>query len=52
VVLADAKRVFAALAEGGSVTMPPGETFWTEVFGMVTDRYGTGWGVNGGPKAM
>ena len=50
--VADANRVFADLAEGGSVTMPPGETFWTEVFGMVTDRYGTGWGVNGGPKAM
>jgi len=50
--VADAKRVFAALTEGGTVTMPLGETFWTEAFGMVTDRYGTGWGVNGGPKAM
>jgi len=50
--VADAKRVFAALTEGGAVTMPLGETFWTEAFGMVTDRYGTGWGVNGGPKAM
>jgi PhnB protein len=50
--VADAKRVFAALSEGGTVTMPLGETFWTEIFGMVTDRYGTGWSVNGGPKAM
>jgi PhnB protein len=50
--VADAKRVFAALTEGGTVTMPLGETFWTEAFGMVTDRYGTGWGVNGGPKTI
>jgi PhnB protein len=49
---AEAKRVFAALADGGSVTMPLGETFWADVFGMVTDRYGTPWGINGGPKPM
>ena len=47
---ADAQRVFAALAEGGTVTMPLGETFWADQFGMVTDRYGTPWGVNGGSK--
>lgn len=50
--VADANRAFAALADGGSVTMPLGETFWAETFGMVTDRYGTGWGINGGRKAM
>lgn len=49
---AEGKRVFAALAEGGKVTMPLGETFWAESFGMVTDRFGTPWGVNGGPKEM
>ena len=48
----DARRVFAAFADGGNVTMPLGETFWAEAFGMVTDRYGTGWGINGGRKAM
>lgn len=47
---AEGQRVFRALAEGGSVTMPLGETFWAESFGMVTDRFGTPWGVNGGPK--
>jgi PhnB protein len=46
----EAKRVFAALAEGGSVQMPLGETFWAEAFGMCTDRFGTPWGVNGGLK--
>ncbi len=46
----EARRVFAALAEGGTVTMPLGETFWADTFGMVTDRFGTPWGVNGGMK--
>jgi PhnB protein len=48
----DARRVFAAFADGGSVQMPLGETFWVEVFGMVTDRYGTAWGINGGSPKM
>lgn len=46
----EARRIFNTLAEGGSVTMPLGETFWAETFGMVTDRYGTPWGINGGMK--
>ncbi len=47
---AESRRVFAALAEGGKVSMPLGETFWAEAFGMVTDRFGTPWGINGGSK--
>ncbi len=50
--VADAQRVFDAFAEGGSVQMPMGETFWVERFGMVTDRYGTPWGINGGKSKM
>lgn len=46
----EARRVFAALAEGGNVTMPLAGTFWAEAFGMVTDRWGTPWGVSGGMK--
>jgi len=42
----EAERVFAALAEGGSVTMPIQQTFWATRFGMVTDRFGTPWMVN------
>ncbi len=49
---AEAQRVFKALSEGGTVTMPLEETFWAKTFGMVTDRFGTPWGVNGGPKEM
>lgn len=46
---AEAERVFAALAEGGEVTMPMGETFWSPKFGMCVDRFGIPWmiGVEG-----
>ena len=43
---AEGQRVFDALAEGGAVTMPYAKTFWSEGFGMVTDRFGTPWMVN------
>lgn len=43
---AEAQRVFNALAEGGSVTMPFQETFWARGFGCCTDRFGTPWMVN------
>lgn len=43
---AEGRRIFDALAEGGQVTMPFGETFWSPGFGMVTDRFGTPWMVN------
>jgi PhnB protein len=39
----EAKRVFDALAEGGQVQMPLGETFYSPAFGMCTDRFGTPW---------
>ena len=43
---AEADRVFAGLAEGGTVTMPIAETFWSPRFGMCTDRFGVPWMVN------
>ncbi len=45
---AEAQRMFAALAEGGKITMPIAKTFWAEAFGMLVDRFGTPWMVNGG----
>jgi PhnB protein len=42
----DGKRVFEALADGGKVTMPFAQTFWSPGFGMVTDKFGTPWMVN------
>ncbi|MBS0318781.1 MAG: hypothetical protein JSR49_16830 [Proteobacteria bacterium] len=44
---ADAERVFNALVEGGKVTMALGETFWAKCFGMLIDKYGCPWIVNG-----
>jgi PhnB protein len=43
----EADAVFNALAEGGTVTMPLAPAFWAKSFGMVTDRFGVGWGING-----
>jgi PhnB protein len=41
-----AERIFNALADGGQVQMPIGETFWALRFGMLIDRFGTPWMVN------
>jgi len=46
--VSEANRMFAALAEGGQITMPIAKTFWAEAFGMLVDRFGTPWMVNGG----
>lgn len=40
---AEAERKFNAIAEGGSVTMPLGKTFFSPAFGMATDRFGVPW---------
>jgi PhnB protein len=42
----ESERVFHALAEGGSVTMPIQPTFWSARFGMLVDRFGVAWMVN------
>ena len=39
----ESKRVFDALADGGEVTAPFGQTFWSKGFGMCTDRFGVPW---------
>jgi PhnB protein len=44
--VADAERIFAALADGGSVTLPLQPMFWAERFGMCVDRFGIPWMVN------
>ena len=46
--VADAQRVFDALAKGGQVRMPLQKMFWAEAFGMLIDRFGTPWMINGG----
>jgi PhnB protein len=42
----DAKRAFEALAQGGNVTQPLIETFFSPAFGMCIDRFGTPWMVS------
>ncbi len=42
----EADRVFNALAEGGSVTVPLADQFWGAYFGALTDRFGVQWMVN------
>lgn len=40
---AEAKKMFAALGEGGQVQMPLSKTFFSPSFGMVADRFGVSW---------
>jgi PhnB protein len=41
--IAEADRVFAALAEGGQVHQPLAESFFSPRFGMLADKFGVGW---------
>ncbi|MBI2710118.1 MAG: VOC family protein [Actinobacteria bacterium] len=42
----EATRVFEALSEGGEVTGPLQETFFSPMFGTCTDRWDVAWMVN------
>ncbi len=42
----EGKRIFDALAEGGTVVMPYQATFWGADYGALVDRFGIGWMVN------
>lgn len=48
---AEGERIFKALADQGTVTMPYSKTFWAAGFGMLVDRFGTPWMVNCEPSA-
>lgn len=39
-------RYFDALSDGATKIMPLQETFWSEKFGQLTDKYGVGWSFN------
>jgi PhnB protein len=47
-----AHSAFNALSQGGQVTMPMAPAFWAETFGMLNDRFGVSWAVNGAPIAL
>jgi PhnB protein len=40
---AEAERRFAALSDGGQVTMPLAKTFFSPRFGTLVDRFGVSW---------
>jgi PhnB protein len=40
---AEADKLFAALGDGGKVTMPMSKTFFSPRFGMLADKFGVGW---------
>ncbi|MEA2768224.1 MAG: PhnB protein [Acetobacteraceae bacterium] len=40
---AEADRTFAALANGGQISMPLTKTFFSPKFGMVADQFGINW---------
>lgn len=40
---AEADKAFAALSEGGNVTMPLSKTFFSPSFGMLHDKFGVQW---------
>jgi PhnB protein len=42
----EADKLFNGLSAGGKVTMPLSKTFWSECFGMLTDKFGINWMVS------
>ena len=44
--VAEGQRIFDALADGGTITVPFAPTFWAGGFGMVIDRFGVPWLIN------
>jgi PhnB protein len=43
----EAQEIFDKLTAGGKVTMAFAPSFWAKGFGMLVDRFGTPWIVNG-----
>ena len=42
----EAERIFKGLSDGGTITMPLGKTFWSECFGVLTDKFDITWMFN------
>jgi PhnB protein len=49
--MAEAERIYQALAENGTVTMPLQATSWSASFAMLVDSFGTPWMINCDPPA-
>jgi PhnB protein len=47
--VAEAEKVFNVLGAGGQITMPMQPAFWARRWGMLVDKFGAAWIVNGEP---
>jgi PhnB protein len=45
----EARRIFDALSDGGTVQMPFGPQAWSKGFGLTTDRFGVTWVIDTAP---
>jgi PhnB protein len=45
-----AGALFAALSDGGRVTVPFKKQFWGDHYGNFTDKFGVQWAINSSPK--
>ncbi|TAA69755.1 VOC family protein [Planococcus salinarum] len=46
----EAHTIFGTLAEGGEIAMELQETFWSPLYGSVTDRFGIEWQISVEPE--
>ncbi len=44
--IGEIKRVFSVLSEGGTIEMELQKTVWSQLYGMVTDKFGVIWQVS------
>jgi len=45
--VAETQPIYDALSAGGEVMMKLGETFWSPAYGIIRDRFGIQWKING-----
>jgi len=43
---AEAQQIFEALQDGATIHMPLGKTFFSEAYGMLTDKFGVMWNIS------
>lgn len=43
---AETHHIYNGLSEGGTINMPLEKTFWAELYGHFTDKFGINWAIN------
>ena len=46
----ETREIFGKLEDGGKVAMELQETFWSKLYGQVTDKFGVTWQISTEPK--